>query len=332
LAVTLGPLPPVPPLPVPPGAGTVSTAAPRRARPATPSEDKASDTAKGEAGSGYAEEESSQRPLLLAEGDSWFDHWSQPGLSNLLTPLRDIHGYEIDEVATAGDTLKAISQPAQLDELAQRMRRLRGRGLTPRAILLSAGGNDIVARAADGRTVLERMLNKKAPGVTQGLDEAKARHFVGSLRKLLEQVLHRIDRERKEYFPALPPPIVLHGYAYPVPDGRGALGQLGNWLLPAFQRQGWADDPTACQSAMERLIDLLNEMLCSVAAAGANVLYVDLRATLRKEFTDYRQAWANELHPTVEGYMALAAVYRESIDNHVKASAVAGQAHLPSSS
>ncbi|HEX5683241.1 MAG TPA: Dyp-type peroxidase [Ideonella sp.] len=332
LAVTLGPLPPVPPLPVPPGATTVSTAAPRRARPVTPSEDKAGDTAKGETGSGYAEEETSQRPLLLAEGDSWFDHWSQPGLSNLLTPLRDSHGYEIDEVATAGDTLKAISQPAQLDELAQRMRRLRGRGLTPRAILLSAGGNDIVARAADGRTVLERMLNKKAAGVTQGLDEAKAKHFVGNLRKLLEQVLHRIDRERKEYFPASPPPIVLHGYAYPVPDGRGALGQLGNWLLPAFQRQGWADDPTACQSAMERLIDLLNEMLSSVAAVGANVLYVDLRETLRNEFTDYRQAWANELHPTVEGYAALAAIFHESIDNHVKVSAVAGQSHLLSSS
>lgn len=318
LALTLGPLPSLPPLPQPPEkpsdsasvSKTAVAAKSARAKLGTTADEKASDTAKGEAGS--ADDDPPSRPLLLAEGDSWFDHWSQPGLSNLLAPLQDVHGYEIDEVATAGDTLKAISLPTQLDEVALRMRRLRGRGITPYAILLSAGGNDVVARTPGGLSVLDGLLVKRADGVTGALDKHEAYQFIhGHLARLLRTVLRRLDSERRRYFDK-PPPIVMHGYDHPVPDGRGALGKLGNWLLPSFYRQGWGDAKwaDARQQAMVGLIDMLNEMqfnLTQESEFQGVAWQVNLCGELKKAFsTDHTLGWANELHPTSQGYVVLA--------------------------
>jgi Dyp-type peroxidase family len=247
-------------------------------------------------------------PLLLAEGDSWFDHWSLPGLSNLLDPLAMNHGYEIEEVATAGDTLKTISQPAQLDEVALRMRRLHGRGLAPLAIVLSAGGNDIVAHKPAEAPPLDALLHRWEPGLSQALNLEQAAAFVDQhLAGLLWAVLQRLDVERRRWF-ELPPPIVLHGYDHPVPDGRGALGALGAWLLPSFTRRGWGDatwEP-ARRDAMATLIDLLNAMQVRVAGEFTGVHHLNLCGTLAQGFGDHRAAWANELHPTVAGYALLA--------------------------
>jgi Dyp-type peroxidase family len=300
LALTLGPVPALPP-PAPP-AGSLRTAKPPSAlEPPPPSPH--TDTA--------------TRPVLLAEGDSWFDHWSQPGMSNLLEPMSTVHGFQIEEVATAGDTLRLMSLPAQLDEVALHMRRLHGRGITPQAILLSAGGNDLVAKlpAPSKDVVLLALLNERvegksdAPNGLNALNEVKAQEFIDTLAPLLRKVLRRLDAERQRYFGPKPPPIVLHGYDYPIPDGRGSLGKLGNWLWPSFDKMKWGDVAFAEErgAAMKRLIVMLNKMQTSVLGEFQNVHHVDLCGTLEREFPkDYKAAWANELHPTAAGYVALA--------------------------
>jgi len=49
-----------------------------------------------------------------------------------------------------------------------------------------------------------------------------------------------------------PIPVVVHGYDYPVPDGRGFLGGFGflpgPWLQPGFHRKGFRISPRTLQS------------------------------------------------------------------------------------
>jgi len=330
LALTLGPTPPLPPLPQAPKTKEGSRAQ-TQIKAVASRDEKAYDKKSDETIVTYTPAES--KGVLLAEGDSWFDHWSLPGLSNLLEPLAKLHKFEIDEVATAGDTLKAISQPTQLDEVALHMRRLRGRGITPYAILLSAGGNDVVARTPNGLAVLDGLLNKRADGVTEALNKDEATKFIHvQLARMLRTVLRRLDIERRRYFDK-PPPIVMHGYDHPIPDGRGALGELGNWLLPSFDRQGWGEAKLGeakwadtRRQAMVELIDMLNDMQLKVTqeAEFQGVAWqVNLCGELKKAFsTDHTLGWANELHPTAAGYVVLAEKLNQALVGIVEKVAV----------
>jgi hypothetical protein len=113
-------------------------------------------------------------------------------------------------------------------------------------------------------------------------------------------------------------PILIHGYDYPVPDGRGFLGGWwilpGPWLEPGFRQKGYAvlADRVPLAAA---LIDRLNAMLATVVAMPefSHVTHVDLRGTLSGQPGDYKQWWDNELHPTSAGFKLVAA----AIDNEL---------------
>ncbi|UFS72062.1 hypothetical protein LPW11_07680 [Geomonas sp. RF6] len=101
-------------------------------------------------------------------------------------------------------------------------------------------------------------------------------------------------------------PILIHGYDYPVPDGRGYMGGWGPlpgpWLEPGFREKGYGD-LTQRVEMTRVLIDRFNDMLAEVAKirAFAHVRYVDLRNTLSCG-ADYKKWWANEMHPTEGGF------------------------------
>jgi hypothetical protein len=102
-----------------------------------------------------------------------------------------------------------------------------------------------------------------------------------------------------------PLPIIVHGYDYPVPDGRGFLGGFwvlpGPWLQPGFNQKGY-DDVTRNAGYMRTLIDRFNAMVENVSKAPGfgHVHYLDLRKTLVA--ARYKDDWANELHPTSRGF------------------------------
>jgi hypothetical protein len=123
-----------------------------------------------------------------------------------------------------------------------------------------------------------------------------------------------------EFFFHKKPRILIHGYDYPVPDGRGYAGGFwvlpGPWLEPQFRGRGY-QALAESTDLMVTLIDRFNDMVSSVASerALAHVHYVDLRRTLSADLTGnrYRKAWANELHPTGDGFKRVAEKFDQAI-------------------
>jgi hypothetical protein len=113
-------------------------------------------------------------------------------------------------------------------------------------------------------------------------------------------------------------PIAVHGYAHPVPDGRGVLGGWGPlpgpWLQPGFHSKGF-HDLDVCLTMVGEIIDRFNAMLQRTAALPGfgHVRYVDVRRDLPSG-SNYKRWWANELHPTKRGFQAVAARIARSIE------------------
>jgi hypothetical protein len=76
----------------------------------------------------------------------------------------------------------------------------------------------------------------------------------------------------------------------------------GPWLEPGFREKGYAK-MTERIRLMKQLIDRFNAMLKDITAMTEfpHVTYINLRNTLSTG-ANYRQYWANELHPTEKGF------------------------------
>jgi lysophospholipase L1-like esterase len=234
--------------------------------------------------------------VLVAEGDSWFDY----PFNDILSLLEDQHGYDVESVAHKGDRVEEMAYGGgQLDELTRRLEKLLRQGILPRAILLSGGGNDV---AGDEFGMLLNHAGSAISGlndqvVTGVIDQRVRLAYVTILNAITHVCQARLARIL---------PILVHGYDYPVPDGRGFLGGWwflpGPWLEPGFREKGFARLPERITLA-KQLIDRFNAQLRAVAALSAfpHVTYVDLRGTLSVG-ADYRTWWDNELHPTRLGF------------------------------
>ncbi|WP_068269300.1 GDSL-type esterase/lipase family protein [Aldersonia kunmingensis] len=249
-----------------------------------------------------------RRGLLVAEGDSWFDY---PG-RDILEVLQDEDSWEVVSVAHYGDTLNSMSySDAQLTGLMRQLEWALSRNEVPAAILLSAGGNDF---AGPEFGVFIGNKNSQRPGV----DDAILADFIGCrMQSALAHLVAAITRACESLF-GVTIPIVVHGYDYPVPDGRGFLGGWGPlpgpWLSPSLEAKDFTDLNEKKRIAAV-IVDSYNAMLTEFVQrpSASHVKYVDLLGTLPTG-EDYREYWANELHPTGRGFDLLAAKFAAALD------------------
>lgn len=239
--------------------------------------------------------------VLIAEGDSWFAY----PMNDVLEALEDNHGFDVESVAHAGDNVEDMAYSGgQFEQFARRLEKLLRQDRVPDAVLISGGGNDL---AGDEFAML---LNHAASGlptlnvdVVRGIIDVRLANacvfLISALTEISKQYLNR------------PIPIVIHGYDYPIPDGRGVLGGWGPlpgpWLRPSFHRKGHPDQGTNAR-VMRTLIDSFNAMLKRVSSTQgfAHVRYLDLRNALASG-SQYKKDWANEMHPTGRGFATIAA-------------------------
>ncbi|HEY2859732.1 MAG TPA: hypothetical protein VGJ21_15030 [Terracidiphilus sp.] len=250
---------------------------------------------------------------LLAIGDSWFDY----PVHDVLSKLEDHYGYNIESSAHRGDPLEAIvSHVGQLYKFASHLDKVLSFGATPKAVLVSGGGDDI-AGAEFG--MLINSIDLTNPGWNDDIVAGVIDERIASAYRKLFFSINPLCKARLGHTV----PILVHGYDYPVPDGRGFLGGWGPlpgpWLKPGFDEKLFVKivDNAAMMTV---LIDRFNTMLQSVSkeAGFDNVRYVDLRHTLPNSPTNYKKWWANELHPTGgsllpgpnDGFLAVAAKFQ----------------------
>jgi hypothetical protein len=166
-------------------------------------------------------------------------------------------------------------------------------------VLLSGGGNDV---AGEEFGILLNHARSAVAGLNDAIltgiiDERVKTAYVTILMAVTEICEQRLNRRL---------PILVHGYDYPVPDGRGFMGGWwvlpGPWLEPGFREKGF-DKMAERVKLMKKLIDRFNSMLKDIAAMNefSHVKYIDLRNTLSVG-ASYKQYWANELHPTEKGF------------------------------
>jgi hypothetical protein len=237
--------------------------------------------------------------FLAAAGDSWFDY----PLHDVLKLLEDLHGYNVESTAHKGDPIEKMAYTGgQLEDFARKLEKIKARGAVPKAVLVSGGGDDVAGQEFG-------MLLNNAFSPISGWDSDVVEGVLNQrILTAYIQFLMSITSLCQATF-SVTVPILMHGYDYPVPDGRGFLGGWpfpGPWLDPGFREKNF-DDLAQRVAMMQTLMDQFNDMVNSLPArAGfAHVRYIDLRGTLSNHLEDYKDWWANELHPTEKGFEAV---------------------------
>lgn len=247
--------------------------------------------------------------FLVALGDSWFDY----PFHDVLERLDHQHGYDIADAAHRGDRVEQMAYAGgQIDEFLGCLDTVRAHGVEPRAILISGGGNDIVG---DDFGLLLNQAGSPIAGWNESILTGIIDERVLTSYRSLVAALNFICLQELQHLL----PIVVHGYDYLVPDGRGILfGPFpGPWLQPGFEDKGFPllSDTTV---RMRHIIERLHAMFVTLTTDGtfSNLHYLDLRNTLNHDLSGdaYKQSWSNELHPTKAGFGAIADRFATLLD------------------
>jgi hypothetical protein len=239
---------------------------------------------------------------LIAEGDSWFDY---PG-TDILNALQQ-SAYNVESVARAGDRVEMMAfGRGQLEKFAAAVENVVVAGHTPKAILLSGGGNDI-AGSEFGFLINHAGSPKQGfnDSVVRGVIDERVRDAYVWIIRTMTDLCQKMIKQKVR--------IIIHGYGYPIPNGDGVLGGWGPlpgpWLRPGFIEKGF-NDLNQNTAMMRVLMDRFNKMLMSVAADFTHVRYINLRPVLPAT----KSLWANELHPKENGFRLAAKEFENAIE------------------
>ena len=252
-----------------------------------------------------------RRPVLVAEGDSWFQF--PIFIQETVTHLGRDH--LISCLSAAGDTARNMIFGQGGARRREYMRELDRRADKVQAFLLSAAGNDIIGEdeeAGDGTPVLRRILQNPGNGSRDAaayIDADELERRINFLRSAYRSVAATIRNDPR--FVTLP--ILVHGYDVPYPYPWSAEDRRNPRWAARDRWLGSAFAPAAIEGPIRReiltlLIDRLYKMLDEVAAEFDHVHVVDCRGAL-----PHLRDWADEIHATSEGYMEVAARFRSTL-------------------
>jgi Dyp-type peroxidase family len=257
---------------------------------------------------------------LVAIGDSWL--CDTYGWDDLASSLRN-QGYDFDaatsEFASGGRLLAEMASDESLTKVKDY---LTSPGAHPaKALLIGGGGNDVVhpdyGKDPPTPAPLFRMLVQSPQPGQEPLVEEEVRKFIDvELRDYYKKILDTVRPPTSVVSPT-DIPILIHAYDHPIPDGRPLFGF--SFLKPIFVQRGYnipefpvsSPDLVLARDVMRRLIDRLNRVVAGFADDSRKIYYVKLTETLASHYgspQNYAQLWANELHPTAQGFDFLAAV------------------------
>lgn len=223
---------------------------------------------------------------LVIEGDSWErlpDWWpgtlpTVGGSDYDLTRALKARGLKVESYAHWGDTIASI---AKTQEYLQALREYR-----PGHFLLGGGGNDFLG---EGR--LKRYLNIFDPSLA-AKDYLKP-NFFADLAKAMNAYA-RVLKDISKVPEIAATKVIVHGYDYARP-----MSLL--WIGEPMKEQGIDNGgEKLMRGVVKALIDAFNIELKAFAAKTPNVIYVNLRNTVKDD-------WHDELHPNKAAFERCAA-------------------------
>jgi hypothetical protein len=229
---------------------------------------------------------------IFAEGDSWFDY-----------PLsRDTIGWiadngtpppEILNLAHYGDAATQMLGVAKRQRIIKNLQDPDNGAFD--ALLFSGGGNDI---AGDQFClwILEYATGNKP---SAGVNASRLADMIGVIEAPYVDLIQIRDTIAPDCV------LFLHAYDFAQPTGKGVCG-LGPWLKPSLDLRGWTDFAMAAAVVKEVLL-AFDTLLTRLEQQQRNVVYVRTQGTLSPA------DWANELHPTEQGFSKIADVFLHSL-------------------
>jgi hypothetical protein len=270
---------------------------------------------------------------LLAGGDSWYSFGQVPFQHSDIIKQLGARGIQVTNLAIIGTTLQRFAGKPQnpggqdnslVAALCTRFKQLSAQGNSPDAVLVSAGGNDVVSSAIksyikdiSGQGLSAAQI-KALIAVNGEIDQVALANLMdgpgGAMRAQVQTVL---DKLRKNCVRAdgSPVPVVWQAYDYPVPDGRnwGLLGpsaphNKASVLWKPLSDLGYTDLADGA-AIMKKVVNRYNEMLKGMQAKNpGQLIHADLRGTLNSTLPGnaYQADWDNEMHATAAGFKKLA--------------------------
>lgn len=233
---------------------------------------------------------------IISEGDSWFAF--SIGLA--------LDAYVVDrargptvflDLARSGDTVeKMFGTPKGSKTLRAVLVRAQKAKVLPHLLLVSGGGNDILAKRLDA--IVKKSVPVAEP-VANWIDQ-------GALAKALQVIdrgLQSFLALRDELSPGTR--VVFHSYSYLVRIGKEGLFGAGPWVdkylgprkLSVVQQR----------EVVEYLLDQFYLRVLTPLSARDDVGVIDLRDKLRGYPAN--KVWYDEIHPNDNGYQLLAEHY-----------------------
>jgi len=266
-----------------------------------------------------------RQATILAEGDSWFAIPTPYDLypTNILHALDLAKNTGIIDLSVVGDKATDMAQGNQYAQLKEIM--VGEPTIKLDAILLSAGGNDVIER-------VEQVIGRY---VGPALATAKARSEVMEAKTLLTVVdtavvevladiadsIEKICAARGAHNANVP--VIIHGYAHVTPREAPARvfswlgGVRGPWLKKRLDDLG-IHDPAVQKQMAQRAIDRLNDFYrTSLVPKIRNAHYLDLRSYVAEAKLDDLKPtadWNDEIHPGRTSLGRIAAAYAKLLD------------------
>jgi hypothetical protein len=274
---------------------------------------------------------------FLAQGDSWFSIGSivPVATTNILAEMDfPFTAYAVN-CARPGDTLAHMVDWRKDPNFRTLLASVKA---SPwHAILMSAGGNDVIDAASvppvmDGKeTPRDRRLFLRPEewaaegGASRYISEAGWRLFEDHLSPQFDAVVAARDGDGSL---SKGMPVFFHLYDFITPRPSPSVAVLlstGPWLAPALT--AYEIPPEDWIETSGILMNRLADIVIAAAARLPNVHVVDTRRSLvPASIHDPRMTlhWANEIHPTKAGYAILARKYAATVSRELQLEANQG--------
>lgn len=247
-------------------------------------------------------------PMFLAEGDSWFNKFYPVG-ANLLDQLDLPRGCRIIDHSWSGDKADDMFGPTRIAAVAQYLD-----AFSYKAILLSAGGNDLISQIGNLLT---------GGGNNAELDSVALEDAFGRVEMLLRTFAYARAGTRNANTR-----IFIHAYDFVTPRNAPVrLNIAGPWVYPRLVAAGVTDKATQLRLVTElltRWLDRLTQLALPQSTKYIPGFHVLLSQGLLKPAnandTGRSGDWEDEIHPTNAGYRVIA----ERLYNPVMRAVLAG--------